>query len=183
MSQSTWHTKSSRIVHENPWYKVRQDDVIQPDGKSGTFNVIEDQNAVLVIPITDDGKILFIKLYRYPTQMESWEIPAGGIEEGEDPLAAAKRELQEETGMTAKEWQNLGQVQINNSKNTAIGTVFVCRDLKKGANHEQAEEGITHTTEFTRTEVIAMIANDEITDACTLAPLLKYIVWAESQKP
>ncbi|HEX4662380.1 MAG TPA: NUDIX hydrolase [Candidatus Saccharimonadales bacterium] len=176
MQQPAWQTKSSKIVHQNPWYKIRQDTVIRPDGKPGTFNVIEDANAVFVIAITDENKIIFIKLFRYPTQMESWEIPAGGIEPGEDELTAAKRELQEETGMTARSWQNLGRIQVNNSKNTAIGTVFVCRDLKNGSDHEQAEEGITHMTEFTLDEVKAMIAGDEITDASTLAPLLKYIV-------
>lgn len=176
MQNSSWQTKSSKIVHENPWYRIRQDKVIRPNGEPGEFNVIEDADAVFIIPVTDDGKILFVHLYRYPTQMDSWEIPAGGIDAGEQPLQAAKRELIEETGMTADEWQDLGKIQINNSKNTAIGTVFVCRGLQHGQKHDQAEEGITKTLAFMRDEIKQMIANDEITDASTLAPLMKYFV-------
>ncbi len=118
------------------------------------------------------GGILFERQFRYPTQMDSWEIPAGGIEPGEDSLRAAQRELQEETGYTADQWEHLGEMQTSNSRTNGMGDVYFCHGLTHIGNDAQTEEGITTLREIPTPQVMAMIATGQITDAMTLAPLM-----------
>jgi 8-oxo-dGTP pyrophosphatase MutT (NUDIX family) len=167
-----WKHLSSTYVHENPFYKVRRDEVIRPDGKEGFYHVIGSNNATLIIAITDESKILFVQMFRYTTQMDSWEIPAGGIEDGEEPLAAAQRELLEETGHEAADWQHIGALQASNGKMNAMHEVFVCRKLRQVGGDDQAEEGITKLTPFSMSQIMTMIAIHEITDNTTLAALM-----------
>ncbi|HSW98827.1 MAG TPA: NUDIX hydrolase [Candidatus Saccharimonadales bacterium] len=167
-----WQTRGSRIVHQNPFYIVREDDVLRPNGKPGKYFVAEVQRAVFLVPVDNNGNILCIKLFRYPTQMESWEVPAGSIEDGETPLQAAKRELQEETGLTATKWEHIGEMQTSNSRTNGLGDVFVCSGLRQTKQDERAEEGITRVTPFSPAEVLAMIRRGDITDAVSLAPLM-----------
>ena len=167
-----WQTHRSRIVHQNPYYAVREDEVTRPNGKPGKYFVAEVQRAVFLVPVDEGGNILCIKLFRYPTQMESWEIPAGSIEDGESPLQAAKRELQEETGLTAKTWEHIGELQTSNSRTNGMGDVFICRSLQQTNQDERAEEGITELTPFSPAQVLDMIKNGDITDAVSLAPLM-----------
>ena len=97
-----WTTLGSRPVYENPWIKVREDQVLRPDGQPGIYGVVEFKNrAVGVLPVEDDGAVWLVGQYRYPLQAYSWEIPEGGCPEGETPEETARRELQEETGLTA----------------------------------------------------------------------------------
>lgn len=147
---------------------------MRPDGKEGEYNVIESARSVIIVAVTNEAEIVFIEQFRYPTQMDSLEIPAGGIDEGEDPIDAGKRELLEETGLRAKKWRNLGELQMSNSKTDGIGTVLWCTDLEETGEHEQEEEGITGVFRFTVPEVLGKIASGQITDATTLAPLLLY---------
>ena len=168
---SGWTRLGSTYAHENPFYKVRHDSIIRPNGKKGDYYVVEEGASVFVIAITDEQKILFIRMFRYTTQMDSWEIPAGGTD-GEDPLIAAQRELLEETGYTADNWEHIGTLQMANGKTDSIGEVFVCSGLHSSTNHDQAEEGITEVTAFDKQEIMNMIANHEITDSTSLGPLL-----------
>lgn len=167
-----WRKLSSRYVHENPFYKVREDTVMRPDDKEGMYYVTESGRSVFIVPVTDDGKVLFIKLFRYPTQMESWEIPAGAVEQGEDPLQAAQRELHEETGYTASQWERLGELQMDNSKGDSLGVVFICTGLSLTGDSHQTEEGIEATAAHSWEEVQTMVTQGELTDASTLAPLM-----------
>lgn len=112
MSDHGWKTISSKYVLENPWFKVRQDQIIRPDGKPGVYNIVESGGSAFVVPITDDNKILLVKLYRYPISGYSWEVPAGFLDKKERPLVSAKRELQEETGCRADEWHDLDKFQV-----------------------------------------------------------------------
>ena len=100
-----WTTLGSRPVYENPWIKVREDQVLRPDGQPGIYGVVEFKNrAVGVLPVEDDGAVWLVGQYRYPLQAYSWEIPEGGSAAGETPEETARRELQEETGLTAGIW-------------------------------------------------------------------------------
>jgi hypothetical protein len=135
-------------VHENPFYKVREDKVIRPNGNEGKYYVTETIPGVFVIPVDADGNLLCIKLFRYPTQQDSWEFPAGGIEKGETPL------------------------QTSNARTNGHGDVFICSSLHKTDHNEQAEEGITQLTPFSMKTLADMIAKGEFTDAVSLAPLM-----------
>jgi hypothetical protein len=97
-----WKSVSTRIHYENPWIRVREDQVVRPDGLPGIYGVVEFKNrAVGVLPVEDDGSVWLVGQYRYPLNAYSWEIPEGGCPESETPETTARRELREETGLTA----------------------------------------------------------------------------------
>lgn len=173
MTIGKWQKLSSKYVLENPWYKVRQDKVIRPDGKEGTYNVVECGKSVFIVPVTADGKILLVKLFRYTTQHEGWEVPAGGIEQGEVSLSAAQRELQEETGCTSSSWKEVGVFDLMNGMTDATAHVFEARDLAVTEDNRQDEEGITKTAAFTPEEVLRMIQEGQIVDALSIAALMQ----------
>lgn len=88
--------------------------------------------AVAVAALDAEGRVILVGQHRYPFDEYSWEIPEGGCPEGEDPLAAAKRELREETGIRAGRWDYLGKVALSNSATDEIGHLYLARDLSEG---------------------------------------------------
>ena len=167
-----WQQTSSKIVHQNPYYFVRQDEVIRPDGKPGTFYVVDGRTVVFIVAVNNEGKILLERIYRYTTQEESLEVMAGGIDEGEDPLTAAKRELKEETGYTAEVWEELGTTKMMPGISTIQSHTFFCSSLHQTNNHLQTEEGITAVTAHTKEEIIRMIASGEINGQATIGAIM-----------
>jgi 8-oxo-dGTP pyrophosphatase MutT (NUDIX family) len=124
---------ATREVYRNAWIRVREDQVIRPDGQSGIYGVVEMTAAVGVVALDADRRVYLVGQYRYPTETYSLEIVAGYAGEDEPPLAAAQRELAEETGLTAKSWTPLGTCQISNSVTNQIGHLFLAEDLVEGA--------------------------------------------------
>lgn len=180
---SKWQTLSSKYVLENPWFKVRQDKIIRPNGKDGEYNVIECCESVFVAPITPSGKILLVKLFRYPTQRVGWEVPAGGIDPGEPPLAAAKRELAEETGLSANGWQEIGKFNSMNGTSNSAAHIFEAKEFSEQGKHEQEEEGIIEVCAFSIGEILKMIQDGQIIDALSTAALSHYFIKQNMIKP
>jgi ADP-ribose pyrophosphatase len=104
-----WQTRSSSILFDNGRLRLMKDAVTQPDGLPGSYTYLElPYPVVAIVPISDDGCVHLVRQWRYPWRCNSWEIPAGHAELGEEPLHAARRELAEEVGMVASDWQTLG---------------------------------------------------------------------------
>ena len=101
-------TVSSEKVFEGRIIDVRVETVEFPDGKTAYRELVDHPGGVGVIALTDEGKIIMVKQYRKPIEKDIWEIPAGKLDKGEDPKACGIRELEEETGYTAKEIISLG---------------------------------------------------------------------------
>lgn len=170
---SPWRTRATRLVYANPWLRLREDDVTRPDGSTGIYGVAQLVNpAVFVVPVTDVGEVVLVRLWRYPIGRWSLEIPAGGCE-GDDPLAAAQRELREEAGLTASTWTPLGAVFSLNGVADAPGQVFLARGLTAvdGSEVAQREEGIADVRRVAWPGLPALARSGELTDGETLAAL------------
>jgi len=165
-----WRRLSRRVAYENPWIEVRHDDVVRPDGKPGIYGVVHFRHrAIGVVPIVGD-RILLVGQFRYALDRYSWEVPEGGGDLDEEPEAAARRELAEETGYTGGTWRELCRAELSNSVTDEITILFVASDLDAGpASPEGTEQLQLRWVPFD--EVMAMIRRGEITDAMTILAL------------
>src|SRR5919107_5030390 len=136
-----WTVLDSTVHYRNPWITVREDRVIQPDGKEGAFGVVEMMPGVSVLPVDDDGTVYLVRVYRYTIDRHSLEALAGGIEEGEDPVEAARRELREEAGIDAAELIDLGVVDQLTEVVVSPDHLFLARGLSfTQADQEETED-------------------------------------------
>ena len=162
---------SGEQVFDGTLLKVRRDTVRLPDGSEGTREYIRHPGAVAIVPLFDDGRILLERQFRYPHGREFIEVPAGKVDPGEPHLETAKRELLEETGYAAKEWQRLGVIHTAIAYTDEAIELFIARKLSHlGKKLDQGEFLETLTVGFD--EAIAMIRDGRITDAKTVAALL-----------
>lgn len=172
----SWQKLSSAIVHTNPWYKVRRDEVIRPDGQPGEYYVIETNGASVFIVATNPAdEILLIGMERYTNGTFSWEVP-GGNSDGQDPARAALRELQEETGYTTDSLTLLGKSYVMNGVCGEASYVFLAKNLQQTTSNAKAEEGITRTQWFSIPDIKNMIKRGEITDNQSIVALTKVLL-------
>lgn len=167
----TWTTRGTREVYGNRWIRVREDDVVGPAGP-GIYGVVEMRHpAVFVVALDDEDRVLLVTVDRYTTG-SSPEVPAGGSD-AEEPLAAAMRELREETGMEADDWTPLGSMNALNGIAVAPEHVFLARGLRPvvDARSSQAAEGIAEVTAVPFAEALAMIADGRLRDGESIAAL------------
>jgi 8-oxo-dGTP pyrophosphatase MutT (NUDIX family) len=167
-----WETRASREMYGNRWIRVREDDVVRPDGSIGVYGVVEvRQPAVFVVAVTDDDRVLLVTLHRYTTGTTSVEVPAGGSD-GEEPEIAARRELLEETGCLAEEWTYLGRQYSLNGVADAPTEIFLARGLSPGEGAELEAEGITNVAARDWADVCRMVRDGTITDSETIGALM-----------
>ena len=168
-----WETRSTREVYANRWIRVREDEVLRPDGTEGIYGVVEvRQPAVFVVAVTDDDRVLLVTLYRYTNGTTSVEVPAGGSD-GEDLEAAARRELLEETGYVAEVWTHLGVQYSLNGVADARCEVFLARGLIRAPEGAELQaEGITAVTAHPWSDVRRMVRDGTIKDSETVGALM-----------
>lgn len=172
---SPWKTLSSKIAYETPYVRIREDQVIRPDGKPGIYSVIEHEPAVFVAALTEDEQIYLINLYRYPTSRMSLELPAGNTD-GEDPITAAHRELQEETGLVAAKIEIIGQFQSYNGLASEISYSALATGLTQTGQNSKKEEGISSIQKYPLSKVIEMLGNGELSDGQSIAALTQVLL-------
>jgi 8-oxo-dGTP pyrophosphatase MutT (NUDIX family) len=167
----TWKVLGSKKIYSDPWIRLRVDKVIRPDGLQGTYSVAEIKGGIGVVTLTSDNKIVIVGQYRYTTDTYSWEIPKGAFSSFSDktsPLETAKRELKEETGITAKTWKKLTMVHtLLGSTNDKV-FLFLAANLIKG----KASPGKTEKIEVKQVsfkEFYRMVDRGLITDATSIA--------------
>jgi 8-oxo-dGTP pyrophosphatase MutT (NUDIX family) len=171
-----WKKLSSSVVFENPWIKVTEDHVINPGGGENDYGVVRFKNrAVAIIPLDDEGYTWLVGQERYTLSSYSWELPMGGAPLEEDPLQAARRELKEETGLTAARWTELMKLHTSNSITDESGIVYVAEDLEQGEPDPEETEDL-EIRRLPLEEAIHMARSGLITDAISVAALLRIAV-------
>ncbi len=161
--KNPWKTLSSKYKYQNPWIKIREDQVIRPDGKRGIYGVLEKPPAVFIVARLDNGKIILVSQFRYTTKRLSWEIPAGSSD-GQNPLVAARRELWEETGYRARAWRKLARYEIANGIGDIDGYVFLAEGLYQTNANKKIEDGIESVKAVSVSQLRTMIDLGEIAD-------------------
>lgn len=170
--ENPWKKLSSKEIYRNQWIRLREDKIITPTGKPGIYGVIEAKPAIGVVPVTSTLETFLVGQYRYTLNIYSWEIPEGGGAENEDPLAGAKRELQEETGLVATKWTFLDTLYTSNSFTNEIGYIYLAEDLHQGnAAPDDTEKLQVKKLPFE--EVWHMVLNYEIKDSLAIIGLMR----------
>jgi len=166
-----WTIRSTQKVFENPFFAVFEDDVIKPDGGDGRYATIRFNPGVSILPIDDDANVYLTRQFRYAIGRHDLEVVAGSIE-GEGALDAAKRELEEELGIHAGEWVDLGSVFSLTSITQSCSRQFIARKLEFGEQKPEGTEEI-ESVKLKLSEAIDMVMKGEITDSDTCLLLLK----------
>ena len=170
-----WLRRSRRTAYENAWIQVFHDEVVRPDGNPGIYGVVHFRTlAVGVVAVGDDGRLLLVGQHRYSLDEYSWEIPEGGVDEGESLEEGARRELREETGYEAGTWRRLCRLTVSNSVTDERGAVFVAEGLRAGDAAPEATEELA-VRWATVDEVLDEIAAGDIHDVITIAGVGAYV--------
>jgi 8-oxo-dGTP pyrophosphatase MutT (NUDIX family) len=167
-----WKTKSSRVTYQNPWVRVREDEVIRPDGGPGLYGVIEIRPSIGVVAINERDEVVLVGQWRYAVNRYSWEIPRGGSDLGEtDMQAVAERELAEEAGVKAAHWQLLNEVDVCNGVTNDVQSLFLATGLSETETHLDPQEDITVEWKPFK-EAVRMAMDGPISEVCSVAALL-----------
>jgi 8-oxo-dGTP pyrophosphatase MutT (NUDIX family) len=178
-----WTTRSSRLVYENPWIRVREDQVTRPDGQPGIYGVVEfKNNAIGVLPVDEQGRVWLVGQYRYPLHAYSWEIPEGGSPAGESPETTALRELREETGLRPANLELIATVHLSNSVSDEVGFIFRATELFEGDHEPEGTERLV-VRRFEWQEAYSMLKRGEITDSLSVIALLHEAVRRQNDLP
>jgi 8-oxo-dGTP pyrophosphatase MutT (NUDIX family) len=171
--KNPWTKTSSTQVYDNPWVSIRHEEVIKPNGEPGIYGVAHFKNkAIAIVPVDSELNTWLVGQYRYPLEEYSWEIPMGGGALDVESLDSAKRELKEETGISAESWTELGRIHTSNSVTDEVGYMYLAENLTFGESEPDDTE-ILKIQKVSLSKAIEMVMNSEITDSLSIAALLK----------
>ncbi len=164
----------SEIVFSGKVFKIKVDEITYDSGNAGKREVVLHNGGSVVLPITDEGKVVLVKQYRYPFEKTLYELPAGKLETGEDPLLCASRELQEETGYKTNNIIKLGSIYTTPGFCSEELHIFLATNLIPGDHAREEGEYGMELHEFEMKEVVEMILDGRIKDSKTIAGIAYY---------
>lgn len=163
----TEKTLSVEQIYKGYIISVEKIAVELPDGRVSNRDVVRHPGASMVIPVLDDGRIIMVRQYRKALEKESLEMPAGKLDDGEEPLICAKRELEEETGYTAEKYEHVISIDTAPGFSDERIHIFIAKGLKKGKMNPDSDEFIENEV-YSVDELINMVLNGKISDAKTI---------------
>ncbi len=169
-----WTKIETIETHDFLFFKIFRDTVNSPGSQEREYSWIKMKRPfVTIIPISKDGKIWMVKQHRYPLGKFVIELPGGVVDPGEDPLQAAKRELEEEIGLTSENWTRLGPIEEVGVSAEAKGTVFLARDTEETPEprRDPLDQDLFEVIQFPERAIEDMVRNNEIRDTATIAAL------------
>ncbi|HEX8687163.1 MAG TPA: NUDIX hydrolase [Pyrinomonadaceae bacterium] len=173
--ENPWEQVSARVVYENPWILVREDEVVRPDGLPGIYGVVHFKNVAVGILAVEGESLYLVGQFRYPLGIYSWEIPEGGCPEGEDPLQAARRELEEEAGLRARRWTKMGEAHLSNSVSDELAVWFLAEGLEQVERRPEGTERL-QVRRVSLSEAGEMVNSGRITDALSVIAIQQLLL-------
>lgn len=171
-TRDPWRRRNRRVAYENPWIVVWHDEVVRPDGSDGVYGVVHTRSrAAGVVALDEAGRVLLVGQWRYALGRYSWELPEGGVPFDEEPLAGMQRELREETGYSARTWEELVRTTLSNSIMDEEGVLFLATGLEPGPAAPEATEELA-TRFVPLDEAVRMVERGELHDSLTQIGIL-----------
>jgi 8-oxo-dGTP pyrophosphatase MutT (NUDIX family) len=170
MQKNPWKKLSSKVVYQNQWFSVREDEVDKPGNRHGIYGVVETPQSVFAVALNEKDEVYLVGLFRYPVDKYGLEIPAGSSD-NQDLLEAAKRELLEETGIKAKSWERIGVFTPLNGIVNEVSNIFLATDLEETGSEPDQNEGIMEVRRVPFEKVFDLVKSGEISDGQTIAAL------------
>lgn len=166
-------TVSVQRIHEGRIISVREDTVTLPSGRTAKREIVEHKGAVAIVPIKDNGRIVMVRQYRKPAEDVLLEIPAGGLNEGEDPQECAARELMEECGLRASTLTPLFECFLAPGYSTELMYGFLAEGLEEADASPDEDENL-EIVEYSLEEALQLVDAGQIRDSKTLVGILAY---------
>jgi ADP-ribose pyrophosphatase len=160
----------SETVYQGRAFDVRRDRLRTPTGQEVDLDIVEHVGAVTVIPLDDLGRIWFVRQYRHAAGTVLLELPAGTLEPGEEPLACAQREIREETGQAAKNFEKVGEFFLAPGYSTEYMHVYLATDLHPDPLPGDDDEFLS-VVSYPVEQVFKMVLSGDLVDAKSLAAL------------
>jgi 8-oxo-dGTP pyrophosphatase MutT (NUDIX family) len=167
-----WTIKGTRSVYKDKLIEVFEDEVIKPDGKDSTYSTVRLKDGAGILALDDEGFVYLVKEFRYALGREDVEIVGGAIDEGEEPIEAARRELREELGIEAEEWTEMGRMHHSTSLVDSSSTLFLARKLSFTEKDEDSGE-VLETVKMPFTEAVEKALGGDFTHATTCVLILR----------
>lgn len=163
----------SREVYRNPWIRVREDRVIKLDGKKGIFGIVEALPGISVVALDRRGNCYLTREYHYGVNKTTLEVMSGGMDKGESPLQAAKREMCEESGLTSRRWQHLGIFYPFTTVLSSKQYVFLARDVERTADISAEDRPYIKIVKMPFRRAVTAVLKNKITHAGSAIAILK----------
>lgn len=169
-ADSPWRTLGARETYRNPWLVVTEYQVVRPDGQDGIYGVVDPGDNAAILALDGAERVTLVGEFWYPLQVYGWKIPSGLVERREEPLAAARRELAEETGLEADEWTPLGAYHLSPGISTQTSYAYLARGLREVPARPEGTERLA-LRRVSLAEARAMCLRNEIRDAPSVMAL------------
>jgi 8-oxo-dGTP pyrophosphatase MutT (NUDIX family) len=171
--ENPWKTLSSKSVYENPWIQLTEFDVVNPGGGLGIYGKVHFKNMAVGVMVLDAQRNTYlVGQFRYTLDEYSWEIPEGGGPVGTDPLDSAKRELLEETGLVAQNWELLLEMHLSNSVSDELAILYLATELTQFESEPEETEQL-QIKKLPFDEAYQMVLDGEIKDSMSVAAIQK----------